>query len=138
MAETQDVAAEIRELLPQSKTVEIGGEKIVLQPFMFHQIPAIFPKMAALLALVEDGAAAVLLAGPELLRDLRELFALASGKPVEWFEQLDAQAGIELTTAVAELNEGFFQAVLVSLPRLMAVMGRLEKHVPAGAKSRPT
>lgn len=133
-----ELIQDIKTILPQSRTLTIGGESITLRPFLFNQLPQILPKLGVLLALVEDGQAAVLMAGPELLADIHDLFALATGKPKEWIEQLDAQAGIELTAALAELNEGFFRAVLESLPKLTAVMDRLGRLVPTGASSRPT
>lgn len=133
-----DMTQELKAILPQSRTLEIGGETLTLRPFLFNQLPLILPKLSALMALIEDGQAAVLMAGPQLLQDLYELFALATGKPKEWIKQLDAQAGIELTVAVSELNEGFFHAVLASLPRLTAVMDRLGRLVPTSASSPPT
>lgn len=133
-----DMIQDLKAILPRSKTLELGGETITLKPFRFDQIPLILPKLSALMALIEDGQAAVMMAGSQLLQDLQELFALATGKPKEWIEQLDAHDGIELTVAVSELNEGFFQAVLASLPRLTAVMDRLGRLVPTGANSRPT
>jgi len=133
-----DMTQDLKAILPQSKTLVIGGEVITLRPFRFDQIPEILPRMAALMTLIENGSAAVMMAAPALLHDLHELFALATGKPVEWVQDLDAASGIELTVALAELNEGFFQVVLASLPRLVAVAERLARLVPTGQTSRPT
>ena len=133
-----DPTSTIKDLLPQPASLEIAGETIVVRPFAFDQMPVILPKMSALMSLIDNGAAAVILAGPALLGDLQELLALATGRSKEWIQGLDAGAGIELTTVVAEQNEGFFHAMLAALPRLVAVMDRLAKAVPTGATSRRT
>lgn len=130
-----DLTQELEDLLPKSRTLVIRKETITIQPFLFEQLPQLLPKMSALLDLCEAGAGVALLADETRITTFREIFALAAGKPVEWAVGLDAAAGIELAAAVAEVNEGFFQATLRAMPKLAAIVERLRKPQADGVTS---
>lgn len=97
-------------LIPEVKAVKAGGEQIVVAPFAFGQLPAVSRHIGAVINSLRIVNGSVQLS--ELMADAGEdviaLAGIAAGKPRAWFDTLASDEGLELVSAVLEVNQDFF------------------------------
>lgn len=120
---------DLLKILPETKTVEAGGESFTLRPFGIGKAREVMPLVHQLLDhvtvqeddLVHVDMLAVMTDG---LEPMLALNALATGKPRAWFDELDMDQGLTLSAAVITTNIGFF-AKAVLLERQAARRGKV-------------
>lgn len=95
-------------LLPESRTLTVGGETLTLTPMRFGQL-------ARALKLVGPLANRLAVDSVDLLALLADegdkliaLAALLSGKDVAWIEALPTDEAVQLLSALYEVNADFF------------------------------
>jgi hypothetical protein len=123
------MSEDLKALFP-GQEVDAGGEKFIISPFAFGQLPKVAKCFASIKGVIEGGdLIQIASAGGE---DLLELLCLAVGKPRKWFDTLPSDEGLALMAAVIQSNRDFFvQRMSLALQRLtQAVSG-------TGAPSSP-
>jgi len=112
--------------------IDVQGEKIVIAPFTFGQLPRVLKLTKSFYAEVQpffngdvDQTAAIMHVLSVGGDDLIELVALGIKKPTSWFESLAVDDGIRVATAFIEVNLSFF--ALRVLPQIKTSMGTLQK-----------
>lgn len=135
-----DRSDDLKTLLPESLTVDAGGQTFTIGPFTFGQLPGVLKHVGALIGAINGESldlSALSEAGGE---SIIALVMIATGKPREWFDALPADEGIALMQAVLEANEDFFSRRL--LPRLTLFNQALDglklsaTSSPAGTNTR--
>lgn len=127
---------ELKTLFPEVEVTLKSGEVVTVYPLKFGQLA----KAAGLMTNVV-GSAIVgyndLLADPnstasaigraliESGEDLYNLLALGLKRDRAWFDELDMDDGIKLTTTFVEVNSDFF--VKQALPLVLKSLGKLKK-----------
>jgi len=142
---------DIQSLFPNREIV-VGGETIVLRPFYFGELPVVIrlvqPVIAAtglsrMLRAVRgpDGRFEIKMDVPENVLDIFadllleatepviELISYAIKKDRAWFNTIQSDEGIDLTTAWFEVNRDFF---------VQRVLPRIAKMHSAGTTSSPS
>jgi hypothetical protein len=106
---------------------QVGGKQIAVSPLKVRQIPAftraISPVMGPLMA--GDILTAIAIAGDDLVRAL----SIATGEPVDWLGDLEADAFVKLASTVLEINADFFVRRLT--PEITRVSESLSKILGA-------
>lgn len=118
-----EAKSDIKTLFP-GREETFKGEKIKVEPFKFGQFPRAIRLLRPITDAVQDaGIASMSASGFSLAADwplrlpqimdeageaLMEFVAFATGKPREWFDDMDADEGIALTKLVFEVNGDFF------------------------------
>jgi hypothetical protein len=118
-----EAKSDIKTLFP-GREETFKGEKITVSPFKFGQFPKAISLLRPITDAVQDaGIASMSAAGFNLAADwplrlpqimdeageaLLEFLSFATGKPREWFDDLDADEGIALAKLVFETQGDFF------------------------------
>lgn len=117
VAESLDKDLEI--LQPEEMFVESNGEKIYVKPYTFGNLLKAFKHLSALYGTLQDNMTVeqtIMRALSTHGEDVIGLIALSTGKPVEFFDTLDAVVGLDLAVMTYKVNESFFAQHL--LPKL--------------------
>jgi len=106
---------ELEQLFPTGKTISINDENLTIKPFKFGELPKVFKAIgpmtstlgnllqnrdasfAAIAGLITDGGDSII-----------DLMVVGSRKPREWVEELEMDQGVEVLTAIFEVNADFF------------------------------
>lgn len=110
-----------------SKSVIASGETLTIKAFPFGKFPTVLEKIADLLPFLETGDMLGLVTqGGE---NVIALMMLATGKSREWFDTLDPAEGVDLVTAVVEVNKRFFEQKVKPLLDRMKKQSVVEKPI---------
>ena len=127
---TQDL--ELKTLFPGKEVILNSGEKVIIKPFTFGQLPKamkILQKISGVFThLVNEGAmqdnkkiaGLLLMVITEGGEDLIELISLGIGKDRAWFDTLESDDGVKITLAFLEENMDFF--IKKMMPQLLETM----------------
>jgi hypothetical protein len=142
--------SDINTLFP-AREEKFKGETITVSPFKFGAFPKAIRLLRPITDAVKDaGIAGMSAAGFSLAADwpLRlpqvmdeageaviEFVAFATGKPREWFDDLDGDEGIALTKLVFEVNGDFFVQRIA--PKLGLAVQSAEASPEIGEASLP-
>jgi hypothetical protein len=106
---------ELEVLLPQGKQVSIKNANITITPFKFGELPKVFkaiePISNVLFSAVNGGSNQIGIISSILAQggdNVLDLMVIGSRQPREWIEQLEMDEGVDLLTAILEVNVGFF------------------------------
>lgn len=114
VAESLDKDLEI--LQPEEMFVEVDGEKVYVKPYTFGNLLKAFKHLSALYSTLQDNYSveeAIMGALSTHGNDVISLISLSTGKPVEFFDTLDAVKGLDLAVMTYKVNESFFAQHLV-------------------------
>lgn len=123
---------EVELLFPQGQEVTVAGEKLKIMPFTFGQFPKVLACLKGVRDEIEeqdkDGKMVKrTMAVDEILIQngdkLLDLCALATGKPISFFEKVSLVEGVDLVQAMVQVNGDFFVKRLQ--PKLLKAMGEL-------------
>lgn len=137
---------ELKVLFPETSVTLSTGETISLKPFTFGQLPKALSLAGSVSTLVtravesnnfQQEILTVIAAGGE---DLLQLVSFGTGKPREWFDSLQADDGVKLTSEFLAVNFDFFtKNVLPQFEAGMAKFKRSPKASPnSSAEASPT
>lgn len=115
-------------LFPQGKTLNIQGQELTIKPFKFGKLPAVFKAMEPIAGLFFNltvaGTNQISLISQLISEggdNIMDLIVIGSGKTKEWVEELETEEGIDLLTAIIEVNFSFFtQKILPKLTQKLA------------------
>jgi len=115
--------SELNVLIPQGKELNIRDANLTIKPFKFGELPKVFkaidPISKALFEALSGGGNQI-----EVITGLVanggdgiiDLMVIGSKQSREWIEDLELDEGIDLFTAIVEVNASFFvQKVLPTL-----------------------
>lgn len=103
-------------LQPEHSFVEINGEKVYVKQYTFGGLLKAFKHLSALYASLQEAITveqAILNALATNGDDVISLIALATGKPKEFFDEIDAVVGLDLAIMTYKVNEDFFAKHLI-------------------------
>ena len=119
--------SELNTLFPVGKQISIKDENLTLKPFKFGELPKVFKAIetlsgtigvlmrdrnvnpASITTLIAEGGDGIL-----------ELMVIGSKKDKSWIEDLEMDEGVDLLTAIIEVNADFFiQKVLPTLNKTL-------------------
>lgn len=104
-------------LFPEAREVEIRSrasetpDRFIIRPFTVGQLPRVLKAIRALIeagGVDTEGNLNVFDALTNGAEHAVELMAVATGKDRSYFDNLDVDAGIDLMTAIIEVNKDFF------------------------------
>ena len=111
-------------LQPEDTFVEVNGEQIFVKPYTFGKLLKALKYSSNLTSLFEaseDGIEPTLLeAFAKHGDDVLGLLCLATDKPKEFFDDLDAEKGLDLAILAYKVNESFFSNQL--MPKIQALL----------------
>jgi len=98
-------------LVPDEVYVTIKGEQIEIRPFKFLNLlkvlKILFKMMEGFsLELLDQFSIVKMLA--ENPDDMLKVFSLATGKPEKFFDDIDADEGVDVITTIYKTNQDFF------------------------------
>lgn len=114
VAESLDNDLEI--LQPEEMFVEVDGENVYVKPYTFGNLLKAFKHLSALYSTLQDELSVeqtIMRALSTHGDDVISLIGLATGKPVVFFDTLDAVKGLDLAVMTYKVNESFFAQHLV-------------------------
>lgn len=119
------MATDLDVLVPEGKRISIGGEDLTILPIKLKHLPVILKALRTFIDTAKTDAGVEkqdwLNIFAEHSDTLLEAMAIATGKPLSWVGDLDIDEGIEIATAVWEVNQNFFvDRVLPMLTRVLA------------------
>ena len=137
---------ELKVLFPETSVTLSTGETIALKPFTFGQLPKALSLAGGVATLVQRAVESdnfqkevlgVIAEGGE---DLLLLIAFGIGKPRAWFDELQTDDGVLLTSEFLAVNFDFFtKRVLPKFNEGMAKLKRSPKASPnSSAEASPT
>lgn len=122
VAESLDPDLEI--LQPEQTFVEVDGENIYVKPYTFGKLLKALKylsNLAGLFATAEDGLEPTILeAFASHGDDVLGLLCLATNKNKEFFDDLDAEKGLDLAILTYKVNESFFSETLI--PKIQSLL----------------
>jgi hypothetical protein len=112
---------ELEILQPDYSKIEVDGEIVEVKPFTFGKLLKALKHLSSLIKIFEDmqergdvvDVTDFLRAFSEHTEDVISLLMLSTGKPREFFEDIDPSAGIDLAQAAYEINKDFFEQNLM-------------------------
>lgn len=109
-------------LIPPTRSLDIGGESIDVRPLRVGQLPAFTRAIAALLAAGEsiDDPVDLVAKYPE---EIAAATAVALDRPRDWVDARELDQMVDLVAAIIEVNADFF--VRRVLPKMEAASGRI-------------
>ena len=114
---------ELAQLFPTGKEITIRDENLTIKPFKFGELPRVFkaiePLSASITALVQTqsfNASSIGFLFSSGGDGILDLLAVGTRKPRSWVDDLEMDEGIEVLTAVLEVNADFF--IQKVLPRI--------------------
>ena len=115
-------------IFPQDRIVTIKDVEINIKPFKFGKLPQVFrtiePIAEIFQQLVKEEAGQLKLYSALIARggdNVIELIVVGSGQERSWVCDLDLDEGIELLSAIVEVNSSFF---------IQKILPRLEQTLP--------
>ena len=134
--------SDLNTIFPGTEVTLSTGESFTLKPFKFGQLPkvlhlskGIFGHISSMFSAGADLNDATLIS--EVLahggENFIQLLCLATGKPRDWFDELESVDGVQLSTAFLEVNVSFFVQKL--LPELKKSAQKLNQVTPAPSAS---
>lgn len=120
---------ELETLIPQPVEIEAGGEKLTLMPLTIGQLTRVMKALKPALADIQGEINITMLAaghGETLLAAV----SAATGKPVEWIDNLPPDEFIRLAGKLLEVNAGFFTRRV--LPEITAAAEKIGKASGVG------
>lgn len=114
VAESLDTDLEI--LQPEEMFVTVNGEKVYVKPYTFGNLLKAFKHLSSLYNTLQDDLSVeqtIMRALSTHGDDVISLISLSTGKPVEFFDTLDAVKGLDLAVMTYKVNESFFAQHLV-------------------------
>lgn len=133
----------LKVLQPEEQFVEIDGERIYVHVFTFGELAKAvkhIAKLATVLMQVNEDTSmemAILQGLAEHADDVLSLISLATGTPVEFFQLIPMDKGLDLAVMTYKVNESFFaQKIAPKLQELFPVAPVEEspKETPTKAK----
>jgi uncharacterized protein DUF6631 len=113
-------------LRPEDQFVQIGGDKIYVRPYSFGKLPKVLKRIGkiqgAMDAFQQGGGlneAQIIEALGEHGEDIIALISLATDIPIEMFDEIDSDVGVDLAIMAYKVNESFFVQKL--LPKLQSL-----------------
>lgn len=113
MSESTEIMKELEALQPNQIEVKVGGETIVVKPFKFKQLLQALRYLSEMTEnmgfMDELGIFRLIAAHPE---QVMGLIKLATDKPDSFFDDLEAEEGVDIALAVWKVNSDFFSQKL--------------------------
>jgi hypothetical protein len=117
---------ELKVLFP-GREVIVGGETIAVKPFKMGQYPKVIEIIADIAPLIAQADGNMMTIATLGAEQVMRLAAISTGKKREWFDNVEADEGLVLLTAVLEENWKFFQKkVKPELDKAFAVIKALQ------------
>jgi hypothetical protein len=121
--------SELTKLTGEVREVTVAGEVFKIKPFKIGQLGKVMNLVSTLTAFAdEDGEIKLLDAFTKGSESVLSICTIATGKPREWFDDVDVDEGLGLVLAIYEVNRDFFA---------QRVQPILEKSVPSLAGRSP-
>lgn len=106
---------ELTQLFPTGKEISINDENLTIKPFKFGELPKVFKAIGPLTSTLGNilqnrdinfsSIAALIMEGGDSIIDL---MVIGSRKPRDWVDELEMDQGVEVLTAIFEVNADFF------------------------------
>jgi hypothetical protein len=120
-------------LFPAGQQLSIRDENITIKPFKFGDLPKVFKcleplttSMAKMVADRNTSPAAIAMLMAEGGDSVLDLMVIGSKQNKVWIEELEMDEGVELLTAIFEVNADFFiQKVLPKVNKTVAATGQM-------------
>ncbi len=106
-----DDLKELQELQPQSQFIIIKGESFEIKPFKFKHMFSVLNHISNMIDEVnpyEDQTKQLFKLLGKHPEDVMGILALAIGKPLSFFDDVDTEQGIDLAILVWKINQDFF------------------------------
>lgn len=120
----EESLADLKILQPEENFILVGGSPVFVKPYTFAKLLKALKylnNLAGILQTREDGLEPSLLeAFSKHGDDVLGLLALATDKPLEFFDELDAGIGLDLAILTYKVNESFFSEKLI--PKIESLM----------------
>lgn len=127
---------ELKTLFP-GREVIVACETIKVKPFKMGQYPAVIGIIAEIAPLIDKASGNILTIATLGAEHVMQLACLSTGKTREWFNDVDADEGLQLLTAVLEENWTFFSKKVK--PELAKAMGAIKAlQAPAAVDGEPS
>jgi hypothetical protein len=127
------MTTELDKLFPAGQTLTIKETELTITPFKLGELPNVFKVIDPITKLVLDAIGTtgnqmeslskiMVLGGDNVL----DLLAVGSRQPRAWIDQLELDEGVQLLTAILEVNASFF------VQKVLPLLTKAVKTVPAG------
>lgn len=127
------MTTELDKLFPAGQTLTIKETELTITPFKLGELPKVFKVIDPITKLVLDAIGTtgnqmeslskiMVLGGDNVL----DLLAVGSRQPRAWIDQLELDEGVQLLTAILEVNASFF------VQKVLPLLTKAVKTVPAG------
>lgn len=127
------MTTELDKIFPTGQTLTIKGVEITITPFKLGELPKVFKVIDPITKLVMDAISSeinqleslskILVHGGD---NVLELLVIGTHQPRSWIDQLEMDEGVQLLTAVLEVNASFFAR------KVLPLLNKATKAVPAG------
>jgi hypothetical protein len=107
---------DLEKLIPQTLEITLAGETVAVKPLKIGQMPAFLRAITPVMQQITGERIDWLALFGERGDDLLTAVAIATAKPREWIDALDADEAILLAAKVIEVNADFFTRTV--MPRL--------------------
>ena len=115
------MSVELQQLFPAGKQITISDANLTITPFKFGELPKVFkaiePIAGSLGALMSGRPDVSVIA--QLLGEggdsIIDLIVIGSRQPRTWIEALEIDEGVEVLTAIFEVNADFFTRKVLPL-----------------------
>lgn len=113
---------ELEQLFPTGKQISINDENLTIKPFKFGELPKVFKAIGPLTSILGNllqnrdvtfpAIASLIMDGGDSIIDL---MVIGSRKPRDWVDELEMDQGVEVLTAIFEVNADFFTRKVLPL-----------------------
>jgi hypothetical protein len=121
---------DLDKLVPQAVEITLAGETVAVKPLKIGQMPAFLRAITPVMQQIGGERIDWMALFGERGDDLLTAVAIATAKPRDWIDALDADEAILLAAKVIEVNADFF--TLNALPRLNGLIAQT-RAIAAGA-----
>lgn len=120
---------ELETLYPQPEEIEAGGEKLTILPLSTGQIMRVMKALKPALVDIQGEINITMIAAGHG-ETLVAAVSAATGKPIEWVENIPPDEFIRLAGKLLEVNADFFTRRV--LPEIIAAAEKISKSSGAG------
>jgi hypothetical protein len=130
---------DLDKLVPQAVEITLAGETVAVKPLKVGQMPAFLRAITPVMQQIGGERIDWLALFGERGDDLLAAVAIATAKPRDWIDALDADEAILLAAKVIEVNADFFtRTVMPRLNGLIAQTSAVAVATGATAGSMPS
>jgi hypothetical protein len=132
VVESLDESLEV--LQPEEQIVDIGGERVYVSPYTFGKLPKVLKILGRVQVALDSIQSGEGLNEVQILQALGEhgddviaLIGLSTDYPVEYFDTIPSDKGLELAIMVYKVNQSFF---------VQNVMPMIQELFPSDSQSQ--